>query len=551
MESLVKIVAGNRGALMRTFRRIIWVLLLASSYASAAPSLGGVFNQASWAPAGLPNGDIAQGSMFVVTGTGMGPDAIQHAFSYPLPTNLAGTSVRVTVGGVAKDCIMLYTVAIQVAAVLPSSTPTGSGTLAVSYQGSQATIPIRVTSRSFGMFTVNQQGSGPGAFTDGISNKPKTLIDAAHAGDVLVMWGTGLGPITGDETLPPQQVDLGTGVQVFVGNKSADVAYGGRSSSAGIDQINFKVPDGLSGCYVSVVVKVGGVVSNFTSIPIAPSGQNLCSDPTGLTADDLLKLQNNGTLKIGTVALAGLGGDSATATFLQYDFLSAISSHGLSGAPSAGSCIVYDIKANTPDFSDPFPVPGLDAGTQLNLTGPNGPRTLTLDSKGSYSVKLSGGGGGGGGGGTPYLVPGSYTVNNGSGGADVGPFTATLTIPPAVNFTNLDSFNSVSRSQDQLITWSGGGQNDLVAIIGLASPPSLQGLVEFLCAERASVGQFTVPSLVFSLLPPGSSVQGLPGMALSAGVVPRLDLNRFTATGLDVGVFYSAVFGQIKVVSVQ
>lgn len=63
--------------------------------------------------------------MFVLFGTGMGPESLAQVSAFPLPTSqrLQGTSVQVTAGGTTIDCIMIYTVASQVAAVLPSRTP--------------------------------------------------------------------------------------------------------------------------------------------------------------------------------------------------------------------------------------------------------------------------------------------------------------------------------------------------------------------------------------------------------------------------------------------
>src|ERR1700678_619992 len=98
------------------------------------------------------------------------------------------------------------------------------------------------------------------------------MLNPAHPGQTLILWGSGLGAVTGDETEPPVQIDLGTGVQVSVEGQPATVLYGGRGSSPGLDQINFVVPAGVSGCRTSVAVTVKGVVGNITTIAIAPAG---------------------------------------------------------------------------------------------------------------------------------------------------------------------------------------------------------------------------------------------------------------------------------------
>ena len=129
----------------------------------AAPSITQVVNAAAWLPPGLPNSGIAQGAFFTIKGSGLGPDTLVQATSYPLPTTqgLGGTTVQVTVGGVTENCIMHYASNAQVAGIVPSATPAGTGTITVSYQGSQASAPIVVQSANFGTFTLNQGGSGP------------------------------------------------------------------------------------------------------------------------------------------------------------------------------------------------------------------------------------------------------------------------------------------------------------------------------------------------------------------------------------------------------
>ncbi len=71
--------------------------------------------------------------MFAIFGLRMGPDEIVIVDAFPLSTELAGTSVQATVGGVTVDCFMVFTLAGQVAAILPSDTPVGDGTITLTY----------------------------------------------------------------------------------------------------------------------------------------------------------------------------------------------------------------------------------------------------------------------------------------------------------------------------------------------------------------------------------------------------------------------------------
>ena len=60
--------------------------LSAAALAQAQPRIttGGVVNSASYAAAALPSGAIAQGSLFVVFGRGLGPAALQQITAFPL-----------------------------------------------------------------------------------------------------------------------------------------------------------------------------------------------------------------------------------------------------------------------------------------------------------------------------------------------------------------------------------------------------------------------------------------------------------------------------------
>ena len=188
--------------------------LLASHPAAAQPVIAalGVRNAASYTLPGLPNAGIAQGSLFIVFGQNMGPAKIVQVSSFPLPTSagLAGTSIQITINGTSVDAIMLYTLATQVAAVLPSSTPIGTGTMTVTYNGqTSAAAPITVVKSTFGIFAVNQSGTGQAVLqnVNSATDRPfNSLTQSAQPGQVMILWGTGLGPVTGNEAAGPLQI---------------------------------------------------------------------------------------------------------------------------------------------------------------------------------------------------------------------------------------------------------------------------------------------------------------------------------------------------------
>jgi uncharacterized protein (TIGR03437 family) len=266
----------------------------------STPFVNSVVNSASYS--GHP---IAEGSIFTVFGFSLGPSQIIHAGSYPLPFQLGGTSIDVTAGGRTFNCPMIYSSDVQGAAILPSNTPAGDAILTVTYQG-RISPPraIKIASNGFGIFSIAGSGAGPGVIT-GVDYAPKTFDRPAKSGEVLIAWGTGLGPIDGNDALAPGTTKQFANIEVFVGNVAASITYAGRSGCcAGLDQIAFQVPDTALGCFVPVAVRAGGVnVSNFVSLPISSSGASCSNAAPGVPAALLSKALAGEKLKLAEMAI--------------------------------------------------------------------------------------------------------------------------------------------------------------------------------------------------------------------------------------------------------
>ncbi len=538
--------------------------VISTTEALAQPSVAknGVLNVASYAPVGLPNSSIAQGSMFVVFGSNIGPATLQQVNSFPLPTTagLAGTSVKVTVGGTTVTAIMIYTSAGQVAAVLPSNTPTGAGTLTVTFNGqTSAGVAVQIVPNSFGIFTVNQAGTGPGIITDP-NYSVYSLSRSAHPNDVSIVWGTGLGPVQGNEAAGALPGDMPNNpVEVYVGLTKASISYRGRSGCCtGLDQIAFTIPNVL-GCHVPVAIKIGNVVSNFVTMPIAAPGASACSDPSTPTTIDFSNI--TGTFSSGGVSLnrttsaglpppLGTGADttseSGSAGFSKYTVQQLNSSINALQAFTFGACTVFTYKGSSGVLTDPIRPTILDAGAAITVTGPKGAKQLTKQN-GVYFATL-------GGGTQPlYLDPGSYTIS-GPGGADVGPFTKNVTIFQALSWTNKASISDITRANGVDVTWTGGDPNGTVQIsggstfIGESLDPSDAVGASFTCTERTSAGHFAVPALVLLLLPPSTIT--IQGFTISTGSLSlgNVTTDTFTASGLDYGAITSSS-GEGKIVN--
>ncbi len=540
-------------------------LLFASAIgtlALAQPSItdGGIVNAASYANPANPNGGIAQGSMFIVFGTGIGPASLAQVSSYPLPTTLGGTSIRITSGTTTVSAFMIYALAGQVAAILPSNTPVGNASITLTYNGqTSAARTLKVVSSSFGTFSRNQQGTGPGIFQNvnsGTDQPVNSYIAPAKPGLPIIMWGTGLGPAPGNEAGGPIPGDLTTiPVEVYVGGKLATVTYRGRSGCcSGIDQIVFTVPDGVEGCNVPVAIRAGGVTSSFTTIAVSKTAGNCSSFASG-TADDLAIAQRTGNYRRGTVTLntTSLKIDTGIPGFGSLNVKSETGSGGFTKSTldqvlassstqdlTPGACIVL------PTLGASLPVDNvlgssLDAGAVINVNGPGGAKTLkktSADGVIAYNetfVDLTSGipGFPGGGNSTPYLVPGNYRIDNGSGGADVGAFSGQLTVPTTLTWTNEGSIVNVNRSNNLTVTWTGGTSDSTVIIIGFSAITAKSGAA-FECLAQGNPGTFTIPSWVLSALPPTltgglGTFNGLMAIGLTSPPV------KFNASGLDFG----------------
>jgi hypothetical protein len=408
----------------------------------------------------------------------------------------------------------------------------------VTYNGqSSAASAIQVVQRGLGIFTLNFGGSV--AYALNLSaNAPviNRVTHSAQPGQSVALIGTGLGPVTGDETQNtyPGNIFQQTAPQVYVGGQSASVQpntdYVGRVNGvAGVDEIDFQVPSGVQGCYVPVTVIVGGVVSNAPTMSVA-SGDVCTEQNVGLTSADLQQFVSNNSARVGSVTLLRLNAaldvngqiqqsqaDSAAGSFLN------MTANQFVGAPaqfpSPGACIVTTFSTAAPPVV-PVGVP-MDAGLALNVNGPTGAQQIGQSADGSsYSGQFGSG----------YLEPGAYTLDDGGGGNDIGAFQSALNTPAPFTWTVQNPGGTVPKTVPYLFTWRGGDPNSLVVMQGASADANGVISAGFVCAQRNSVGNFMVPTYILSWLP----VNTVP---ISALVVSDVTQSRFSASGLDAGYF--------------
>jgi uncharacterized protein (TIGR03437 family) len=557
--------------------KVVALLLLAVGIAAGQPSITNVYNAASSLVQGLPNSGIAQGAVFVVTGTDLGPTTLAIAPSPFQSTNLDGTTVSITVGSTTTNALMYYTSAGILAALLPSNTPLGSANMIVNYQGSaSASFAVTVAQNNVGVFTFSQDGEGvaiatypdyslvsavpgTGSLADTCTTAgeacPYTYTGAAHPGDVVTLWATGLGAVSGGDTTASLGQSPNVSLTLWIGGVSVPVSYAGRSGCCiAEDQIQFTVPSTvITGCAVPVVLQIGSLVSNTTVMPIASSGRSCTPQNPALTSA-VVQALTTATAPI-TIASFQLGRqiEAVNSSGVFYDDYGQASFGQISMTyntppqptqnvvlssfdnPPSGTCMAFPIGSNANPSSlggNPFlvtSVAGADPGA-VTVTGPNGELPMT-DRGGTptqYTAVFSALG--------TYFSGGAYTVagSGGSGGNIIGPFKANFTITsPAPTWQGTDQNRlitaGVTRANGFTVNWTSGSANYAVVISGSSYTDGTGSTgAGFSCVVQSTLGTFTVPPSVLLALPSGGYSE--------VDFEPGLPSQSFTASGLNVGI---------------
>jgi uncharacterized protein (TIGR03437 family) len=539
----------------RLFQQAVGLFVLAAALqaqtgtGSAGPQIlnNGIVSSASFTPAQAPGGAIPQGSIFSIFGSNLGPTASAQQPSFPLTNTLAGVSITVVAGAANLNAIPVYVSPTLINAVMPSNAPVGKVAVQVTFNGTAGnTVTVAVVANQPMVYTATGAGVGPAILQNYIPG-PTLPINAASRtvmpGQLAFLYLTGLGAITGADNEPPPNGTLPYQTEVWIGGVPVtDFRYAGRSPCcSGLDEIIFAVPaTAPSGCFVPVMVRVAGTaVSNTTTLAIDPNG-NPCSDP-------ISGAYTKGG-KFGTVALVrrlihvasanppdlivdvGMGAFSQEAG-ADYSFNSLVS------LPPPGACATYEGTGNYFVADSSFATPsakGLQTGT-LTVKGPSGsvPLISAADLGGANEyIGLLGSSGvlQPGQGPAPFLNPGQYTITGG-GGADVGGFSVSLTVPAgnSITWTNRNTLTTVNRSQPLTFTWT--GTSYLVSLEGINYDVPTNTSTAFRCIAPAGATSFTVPSWILTNMGTTrtNALQSRSLIGIASATAPAT----FQATGLN------------------
>ncbi len=425
---------------------------------------GGIVNAASFLPPTLPGGAIAQGSIFSIFGTDLGPKGLE-ARELPLRDTLGGVQVEVqTPDGRIFNPLMLYAGTTQINAVMLSEVPVGEHRLRVIRDGRAGPFrSVKVVRSSPGLFVQARDGLPRFAVAQAnYSDGPQLLTRElpARPGDVVTIWATGLGPVSADQG-QAQSVD--SHIEVWIGGQQAEVLFKGRSSCCvGLDQLNIRAPDGPDNCRVPVRVVAGGVTSN--DVTIATSRSGACGDQEPFPARVYVtRTQTEGTLHESAVALVR--------AFRQTDPVA---------LPPLGTCLSY-VPVGFPTLLGGIP----PRPESVQISGPLGPFTIACDSFCSLDPIAP----------APVIVPGAYSLV--ARGGTFVPFMASLTLSEPIALTNQPVF---IRETGLTIEWTSNGSNDGVVISarheGSFSP-------DLICHAKAIDREFHIPENALANLAAG------------------------------------------------
>ena len=198
--------------------------------------------------------------------------SIEFAQSLPLPTRLAGSTVKIN--GVAAP---LFAVSPQqINLLVPPGLPDGPAEITVvAADGTQSSGTIIIGAFQPSIFTAKQSGSGAPAAVwtmDGFSyfnvGNPDGTPLPMEAGGYLVLACTGLRHAP--DTDGNSSNGIAENVQITIGGVPAPVFYAGAQGYfAGLDQVNVQVPPSLRGKgQVELVMIVAGKTANKVVIAI-------------------------------------------------------------------------------------------------------------------------------------------------------------------------------------------------------------------------------------------------------------------------------------------
>jgi uncharacterized protein (TIGR03437 family) len=230
------------------------------------PVITAIGNAASYS-----TGGVSPGENIVIFGTGIGPAAV---VSGSVTNNVWSTTTgntRVLFDGVAAPVI--YSSATQTSVMVPYGVNGRTTTsIVVEYSGVQSNpISFNVVPAAPGIYTLNQQGNGPGAILNQNGVTVNGSASPAPRGNVVSVYMTGEGqtnPPGVDGAIIPAVLSALKNpvlkVTATIGGIDAPVQYAGSAAGliSGVMQVNVMIPANAPvGGQVPIVITVGSAAT--------------------------------------------------------------------------------------------------------------------------------------------------------------------------------------------------------------------------------------------------------------------------------------------------
>ena len=219
----------------------------------------------------------------IVSAFGIGlATATQVATTLPLPTTLAGTTVKVRdSANVERQAPLFFVAPTQVNYLIPAGTAAGAATVIItSGDGTVSGNVVEIANVAPGIFVADASGRGLPA-----ANALTFRADGTQASQPIARFDVTTGrfvavPINLGTATDRVFLSLfGTGirkrsslenVRAFIGGVEAPVSFAGdQGGFAGLDQINIELPRSLAGSgLVDVLLIVDGAITNVVQVSI-------------------------------------------------------------------------------------------------------------------------------------------------------------------------------------------------------------------------------------------------------------------------------------------
>jgi uncharacterized protein (TIGR03437 family) len=218
---------------------------------------------------------LAPGSYITIYGKNLS-QGFNVAPSLPLQTTLGGTQVILA----GKALPLNFAGTGQINAIVPFDTPVNTVQQLIVQQNGTLSVPepVVLSPAQPAIFTQDQSGTGLGVIVgykaDGSGS---FLVDRTHpvsAGDVLVVYCTGLGPVdqvltVGNAGPSLPLANAVTPVTATIGGQPATVLFAGLAPTLTVYQMNLVVPTGVApGTDVPIVITQAGLQSVPVTIAV-------------------------------------------------------------------------------------------------------------------------------------------------------------------------------------------------------------------------------------------------------------------------------------------